>query len=489
QNSHTVKTIRKSLCTLNNQSVTGAENMKIVLIFLFIAPLALSARAEKDFSSLDSAASPETKARFAMLDDVRILANGLLQLGHGLKDFVHKTKGQMNDIFQKLYIFDRSFYELSLQTSEIKEEEEELRQTTARLQINNEEIKNLSQEMNLKIEDLIQNKIQLQEKVWGLEDKVTKLAIIQPAVQETNEISSLRAFVEQQDNHIKQLLKIVEDQHVQLDKQHNQIMELEDKLNHIELQELTENSFTGEQTEPEATSFLVHNSTAVTYKFEGAAPDCTALYNSGIQSSGIYTIKPNGSEAFDVYCETKLGSSWTVIQNRVDGSLDFNQTWEAYAKGFGDLNEEFWLGLNKTYSITKQGDYILRIELQDWKDNKRYVEYAFSLGGPETDYTLQLSRISGSIPNALPEQTELRFSTADHDMATINNFNCPENYLGGWWHSECEETNLNGKYVAPRSKGRLDRRKGLYWKPKKGRYYLLKSTKIMIHPTDLKSFD
>ncbi|NXP82117.1 ANGL3 protein, partial [Ramphastos sulfuratus] len=465
------------------------ENMKIVLIFLFIAPLAPSARAEKDYSSFDSAVSPETKSRFAMLDDVRILANGLLQLGHGLKDFVHKTKGQMNDIFQKLYIFDRSFYELSLQTSEIKEEEEQLRQTTARLQINNEEIKNLSQEMNLKIEDLIQNKIQLQEKVWGLEDKVTKLAIIQPSMQETKEISSLKAFVEEQDNHIKQLLKIVEDQHIQLDRQHNQILELEDKLNHIELQELAENSFAGEQTEPEATPFSLRNTTAGSYTSHGVTPDCTALYNSGVRSSGVYTIKPNGSEAFDVYCEMKFGSSWTVIQNRVDGSLDFNQTWDAYTNGFGDLNEEFWLGLNKTHSITKQGAYILRIELQDWRDNKRYVQYAFSLGGPETDYTLQLQRISGSIPNALPEQTELHFSTADHITDTTNDFNCPENYLGGWWHSECEETNLNGKYVAPRSRGRLDRRKGLYWKPKKGRYYLLKSTKIMVHPTDLQSFE
>ncbi|NXL88662.1 ANGL3 protein, partial [Alectura lathami] len=474
---------------LSNPSVPGAENMKTILVLLFIASLAPSARAEKDILSLDSAASPETKSRFAMLDDVRILANGLLQLGHGLKDFVHKTKGQMNDIFQKLYIFDRSFYELSLQTSEIKEEEEQLRQTTARLQINNEEMKNLSQEMNLKIEDLIQNKIQLQEKVWGLEDKVTKLAIIQPTVQETNEISSLKAFVEQQDNHIKQLHRIVEDQHVQLDKQHNQIMELEDKLSHLELQELAENSFTEEQAEPEASPLLMHNSTAVMYQLQGAAPDCTALYHSGMRSSGVYSIKPNGSEAFDVFCETKFGTSWTVIQNRVDGSLDFNQTWDAYAEGFGDLNEEFWLGLNKTYSITQQGDYILRIELQDWKDNKRYIEYAFRLGGPETDYVLLLSRISGSIPNALPEQTDLRFSTADHDTALINDFSCPQNYLGGWWHSECEETNLNGKYVAPRSKGRLDRRKGLYWKPKKGRYYLLKSTKIMIHPTDLKIFD
>uniref|UniRef100_A0A8C5IK43 Angiopoietin like 3 n=1 Tax=Junco hyemalis TaxID=40217 RepID=A0A8C5IK43_JUNHY len=457
--------------------------MKIIAVLLFLAPLALPAAADKDFFSVGSAASPETKSRFAMLDDVRILANGLLQLGHGLKDFVHKTKGQINDIFQKLYIFDRSFYELSLQTSEIKEEEEQLRQTTARLQINNEEIKNLSQEMNLKIEDLIQNKIQLQEQVWGLEDKVTKLAIFQPSVQETKEISSLKAFVEQQDNDIKQLLRIVEDQHEQLDRQHNQIMELEDKLNHIELLELLENSFLEEQQEAEPIPSAVHRPTAVCSP--GAAADCTALYHTGVQTSGVYTIQPNGSEAFNVYCETKFGTSWTVIQKRVDGSLDFNQTWDAYTNGFGDLNEEFWLGLKKIYSITQQGNYLLRIELQDWRGNRRHIEYSFSLGGPSTNFTLQLARMSGSIPNALPEHARLRFSLGN----AAGGSSCPQSHPGGWWHSECEETNLNGNYVTPRSRGRLDRGKGLYWKPKKGRYYLLKSTKIMIHPTDLKSFD
>lgn len=41
----------------------------------------------------------------------------------------------------------------------------------------------------------------------------------------------------------------------------------------------------------------------------GTAPDCTALYNSGTRSSGVYTIKPNGSEAFDVYCEMKFGKA------------------------------------------------------------------------------------------------------------------------------------------------------------------------------------
>ncbi|NXB87360.1 ANGL3 protein, partial [Vidua chalybeata] len=148
-----------------------------------------------------------------------------------------------------------------------------------------------------------------------------------------------------------------------------------------------------------------------------------------------------------------------------------------------------WLGLKKIYSITQQGNYLLRIELQDWRGNRRHIEYSFSLGGPSTNFTLQLSRMSGSIPNALPEHAELRFSTADHAGNAASGSGCPQSHPGGWWHSECEETNLNGKYVTPRSRGRLDRGKGLYWKPRKGRYYLLKSTKIMIHPTDLKSFD
>ncbi|NXC87395.1 ANGL3 protein, partial [Cercotrichas coryphoeus] len=143
-----------------------------------------------------------------------------------------------------------------------------------------------------------------------------------------------------------------------------------------------------------------------------------------------------------------------------------------------------WLGLKKIYSITKQGSYLLRIELQDWRGSRRHIEYSFSLGGPSTNFSLQLARTAGSIPNALPERAPLRFSTGD----TAGASRCPQRQLGGWWHSECEETNLNGKYVTPRSRGRLDRGKGLYWKPKKGRYYLLKSTKIMIHPTDLKSF-
>lgn len=203
--------------------------MYTIKLFLFIAPLVISSRIDQDNSPFDSLPL-EPKSRFAMLDDVKILANGLLQLGHGLKDFVHKTKGQINDIFQKLNIFDQSFYDLSLQTNEIKEEEKELRRTTSKLQVKNEEVKNMSLELNSKLESLLEEKILLQQKVRYLEEQLANLIENQPEIQEHPEVTSLKTFVEQQDNNIKDLLQTVEEQYKQLSQQHSQIKEIENQV-------------------------------------------------------------------------------------------------------------------------------------------------------------------------------------------------------------------------------------------------------------------
>lgn len=41
----------------------------------------------------------------------------------------------------------------------------------------------------------------------------------------------------------------------------------------------------------------------------------------------------------------------TVIQRRVDGSVDFDQTLNKYEKGFGDLESEYYYHLPKPYAI------------------------------------------------------------------------------------------------------------------------------------------
>ncbi|XP_074077382.1 angiopoietin-related protein 3 [Macrotis lagotis] len=460
--------------------------MKAISLIFLIVPLVISSKIDQESSPFDPL-PPGPKSRFAMLDDVKILANGLLQLGHGLKDFVHKTKSQINDIFQKLNIFDKSFYDLSIQTNEIKEEERELRKTTSNLQARNEEMKNLSLELNLKLEDLLEEKIQLQQKVKSLEEKLSMITHSQPVGQEHQEVTFLKTFVEQQDHSIKELFQTVQEQYQQLNKQHSQIKEMEHQLRKTGFQEATDNSLSSRQRAPRTIPSLPINRTKST-ELGDVPSDCSALYEGGLHSSGIYAIWPSQSEVFNVYCEMKSGSSWTVIQQRMNGSQNFNETWENYQHGFGSLDGEFWLGLEKIYSIVKQSDYILRIELEDWKDNKRYIEYSFSLGSKETDYTLHLSEITGNIPSAIPEHKDLAFSTWDHNAK--KHVNCPESYSGGWWwHNVCGETNLNGKYNKARSKGKLERRRGLYWKSHNGRFYSLKATKMLIHQTDLESFE
>ena len=67
---------------------------------------------------------------------------------------------------------------------------------------------------------------------------------------------------------------------------------------------------------------------------------CDALYKSGITTTGVYTIDPDGLGSFDVRCdmETTPGRGWTIFQRRVDGSVDFYRNWNDYKNGFGNLD-------------------------------------------------------------------------------------------------------------------------------------------------------
>ena len=105
--------------------------------------------------------------------------------------------------------------------------------------------------------------------------------------------------------------------------------------------------------------------------------NCAELYKSDQRTSGVYAVDPDGSGAFDVFCDQKAASGgWTVIQKRLDGSVDFQRGWNDYKRGFGSLNGEFWLGLDKMNRLTKTKSR-LRVELEDTKGNAAYAEYDF----------------------------------------------------------------------------------------------------------------
>ena len=80
-----------------------------------------------------------------------------------------------------------------------------------------------------------------------------------------------------------------------------------------------------------------------------------------------------------------------MFQKRLNGSVDFFQNWSDYKVGFGDLNGEFWLGLDKIHRLTSDNCSMLRVDLEDFEGNISYAEYnKFGVTSENEKYKLVL---------------------------------------------------------------------------------------------------
>ena len=85
-----------------------------------------------------------------------------------------------------------------------------------------------------------------------------------------------------------------------------------------------------------------------------------------------------------------------MFQKRLNGSVDFYRGWNEYKQGFGNLNGEFWLGLENIYRLTRSGRYKLRVDLEDTSGNTAYAEYdMFAVTSERTKYQLEIGSYSG----------------------------------------------------------------------------------------------
>ena len=124
--------------------------------------------------------------------------------------------------------------------------------------------------------------------------------------------------------------------------------------------------------------------------------NCAEVYKSGDKISGVYKINPDGLGEFEVFCDQKTaGGGWTVFQKRRDGSVDFFRAWDDYKRGFGNLNGEFWLGLDKIHRLTVSGDYKQRIDLEDIHGKTAFVDSSFSVTSERAKYEMNLGSYSG----------------------------------------------------------------------------------------------
>ena len=149
----------------------------------------------------------------------------------------------------------------------------------------------------------------------------------------------------------------------------------------------------------------------------------------------------------NVYCNmTTDGGGWIVIQrNRRNSQLSFNKNWREYEEGFGDLNKDFWAGLELMHILTQRGQWEMRVDYQKNDKTWSYLHYnQFSVGSASEEYPLTVGGYSGSISSykAL-YYNGMKFSTADNDNDEYSTLNCAVRYKSGNWYKNCHNINLN----------------------------------------------
>ncbi|XP_078268990.1 fibrinogen alpha chain-like [Rhinoraja longicauda] len=231
--------------------------------------------------------------------------------------------------------------------------------------------------------------------------------------------------------------------------------------------------------------------------------DCNDIMQKHAEGGedGLFKITPVGSvDVITVYCDqTTDAGGWMLVQQRMDGSVNFNQSWDAYKRGFGSLDDEgrgnIWLGNDALHLFTAR-ETSLRIELEDWSGNRTYAEYIVNVGSVAVNYTLSVTGYTGNAGDALitglvmervyTSHANMKFSTFDRDNDNWEE-NCAQFYGGGWWYNNCQAANLNGIYYQggpydPRDNVPYEIENGVIWDPFKGMDYSLKVVKMKIRP-------
>ncbi|XP_057187484.1 microfibril-associated glycoprotein 4-like isoform X2 [Triplophysa rosa] len=182
--------------------------------------------------------------------------------------------------------------------------------------------------------------------------------------------------------------------------------------------------------------------------------DCSEIYEAGERVSGIYSIYPTADRPVWIHCdmissgEDEDKGGWTVIQRRMDGSVNFYRPWKHYKRGFGLVESEYWLGLEYMYHLTRNRKYTLRVDLEDFEGRKGLAVYSFFSVDSECEgYRLNVSGFKdGGAGDSLSGHNGFKFSTFDKDQDAHED-NCAKRFLGGFWYSSCHSTNPNGVYL------------------------------------------
>uniref|UniRef100_A0A8C2ZCK6 Tenascin Ca n=1 Tax=Cyclopterus lumpus TaxID=8103 RepID=A0A8C2ZCK6_CYCLU len=213
--------------------------------------------------------------------------------------------------------------------------------------------------------------------------------------------------------------------------------------------------------------------------------DCAQTFLNGETSSGLYTVYVGGEERqpIQVYCDmTTDGGGWMVFLRRQNGKLEFFRNWKNYTAGFGNMNDEFWLGLSNLHKITNSGHYELRVDMRD-SGESAYAQYdKLTIAEPKTRYKIYVGAYSGTAGDSMTYHQGRPFSTFDNDN-DIAVTNCALSYKGAFWYKNCHRVNLMGKY------GDGSHSKGINWFHWKGHEHSIEFAEMKIRPANFRNFE
>ncbi|MED6241653.1 hypothetical protein ATANTOWER_023088 [Ataeniobius toweri] len=246
--------------------------------------------------------------------------------------------------------------------------------------------------------------------------------------------------------------------------------------------------------------------------------ECEDIFRRGGRDSQMYVIQPDPLfPPYKVFCDqTTQNGGWVLIQNRLDGSVDFGRRWDEYRRGFGNIAfesskrfcetpGEYWLGNDRISQLTKMGPTEVLIEMRDWTGAKVHAQYQrFTIQTETSNYVMAVEGYSGNAGNCFLEgalelfgenrtmtiHNGMMFSTYDRDNDNWNpgdpSKQCSREDGGGWWYNRCHSANPNGRYymdgayTAQMAKHGTD--DGIVWMNWKGSWYSLKAISMKIRP-------
>lgn len=141
---------------------------------------------------------------------------------------------------------------------------------------------------------------------------------------------------------------------------------------------------------------------------------------------------------FEVYCLTdpKGTCGWTLVWRRNEISDDFNRTWSEYRNGFGELEDNFFIGLDKLYALTNAETQQLRIGIKYSEHNWELdIFEEFVVGNVCTQYEVYVKNTNNKSSLFQRLGKRAHFFTKDLESKWRNE-ECARVMGIGWWYSD-----------------------------------------------------